>query len=136
MQILNWRGELIFEADGNCKSTVVAANEQGISLQGANLHDRDLFGADLRDADLRGADLRWTILVNADLSRAQLYGANLRGADLRVTPAAIDQHHTVFVSRRSHFLPPVVAATLCSPTCLRIILPKLFLWPSHHSADV
>lgn len=83
MQILNWRGELIFEADGNCKSTVVAANEQGISLQGANLHDRDLFGADLRDADLRGAGLRWTILVNADLSRAQLYGANLRGADLR-----------------------------------------------------
>lgn len=65
----------------------IKANQQGISLSGANLQEINLQDAWMPDIDLKGAyiskgNLSQTNLKRANLREADLTGADLTGADL------------------------------------------------------
>jgi hypothetical protein len=109
--IKNYRGETLFESEGDLKDTIEEAvrakvslvrtswrdaNLQGVTLRKAFMPEADFSGADLRYANLKGdftgshfvgailhnADLRGSCLVYANFNDSDLSGADLSGAGL------------------------------------------------------
>ena len=64
------------------RAILEGANLVEANLEGANLVEADLRRADLGEANLEGADLEGANLVEANLEGANLVEADLRGADL------------------------------------------------------
>ena len=95
--INRWTGDVIFEAEIECKATASEGFKLGLSvraavkaranladanLTGANLARANLAGANLTHANLTGATLTHANLADANLADAYLTGANLTGATL------------------------------------------------------